>query len=143
MSMSRSVAKYFRIHPVLKQQFERFCGAQGLDQSHVLSQLISKWCDEHKDQVRLDLYISKDGSIIINQPRTVNVAIKAEVTYCKLELGRILPVLDRLNRDEDPALYVDWLEQLMKVIIKASRVQGLARDDELGELLAKAETHLT
>jgi len=140
--MSKSVAKYFRIHPVLKHQFERFCGALGLDQSHVLSQLISKWCDEHRDQVRLDLYIPKDGSIIINQPRTVNVAIKAEVTYCKLELERILPILDKLNRAEEPAMYVDWLEQLTKVIIKASRIQGLARDDELGELLAKAETHL-
>jgi len=140
--MSKSVAKYFRIHPVLKQRFERFCGALGLDQSHVLSQLISKWCDEHRDQVRLDLYIPKDGSIIINQPGIVNVAIRAEVTYCRLEFERILPILDKLNRAEEPALYVDWLKQLTKVIIKASRIQGLARDDELGELLTKAEAHL-
>lgn len=49
MSARRAVSKYFRIHPVLKQMFERFCGALGLDQSDVLEKLIAEWCDRQKD----------------------------------------------------------------------------------------------
>jgi len=135
--MSRSVAKYFRIHPVLKQRFERFCGALGLNESQVLEKLISDWCEQQKDQVRLDIYVP-NGNIIINQPQQVNIAIKAELTYCKLELSRVLGILDSCSEESRP----DFLKNLAKIIVRASRIQGATEDQELGDLLARAEAHL-
>ena len=134
--------KYFQLNQTVKENFERLCRFLGLHEGEVASQLLARWVEEHSSQARIDLYIPQEASIIINQPRSVNIAIRAEVTYCKLELERILPILEKLDRAENPGIYVNWLEQLTKVIIKASRIQGLAKDDELEKLLAKAEAHL-
>jgi len=132
--MSR-VPKYFKIHPLVKQQFERLCGALGIDQSQVLEKLISDWCKEQKDQVRIDVYVPSSGNVIINQPRQVNVAVKAELTYVKLELARILDVLKTAEANSVP----EFLKQLAKLAIKANRVQTLTQDNELAQLLAEAE----
>ena len=129
--------KYFALDPLLKDRFERLCGALGLQQSQIVNKLISKWVEENEGEVRLDLYIPH-GQVVIKQAGQVNIAIKAELTYCKLELSRILDVLETAPADT----YPDFLKQLTKIILKASWIQGAAEDQELGELLARAEIHL-
>jgi hypothetical protein len=132
--MSR-VAKWFKLDKSVKEEFERLCRALVLQQSQVLEKILSDWCKEQRDQVRIDVYIPSSGNIIINQPRQVNIAVKAELTYVKLELARILDVLKTAEANSVP----EFLKQLAKLAIKANRVQTLTQDNELAQLLAEAE----
>ena len=134
MSMSR-VSKYFKMDRGLKARFERLCAILGFDQSVILERLLMKWCEEHGEQVRLDLYVPSSGNIIINQPKQVNVAVKAELSYVKIELARILEVLKAADSNRFP----EFLKQLAKLAIQANRVQTLTQDNELAQLLAEAE----
>jgi len=129
--------KYFALDPLLKERFERLCGALGLQQSQIVNKLISKWVEENEGEVRLDLYIPH-GQVVIKQAGQVNIAVKAELTYVKVELSRILGVLETCSHESR----LDFLKDLVKIILKASRIEGATQDRELGELLAKAETHL-
>jgi len=131
------VSKYFKLERALKARFERICAILGLDQSGVLEKLLSEWCDTQaaSDQIKLDVYAPKNGNIIINQPRQVNVAVKAELTYVKLELARILDVLKTAEANSVP----EFLKELAKLAIKANRIQTLTQDNELAQLLAEAE----
>ena len=135
--MSR-VPKYFKMDPGLKARFERLCAILGLDQSEILGKLISEWCNSHSEQIRLDLYVPSSGNIIINQPRQVNVAVKAELSYVKIEFARILDVL----KAGDPKNFPEFLKQLAKLAIQANRIQTLTQDNELAQLLAEAEQTL-
>jgi len=96
--------------------------------------------EENEGEVRLDLYIPH-SQVVIKHAAQVNINIKAEVTFYRIELQRILPQGDRL-RTQNELEYRNWLQDLAKVVIKASRVQATAQDQGLGELLAKAEAHL-
>ena len=64
--------------------------------------------------------------------------MKAELTYVKVELSRILGVLETCSEESRS----DFLKDLAKTILRASRIHGAIEDPELGELLAKAEAHL-
>jgi hypothetical protein len=75
----------------------------------------------------------------IIQPRTGNIAVKAELTYCKMELTRLLRVLSKAP----PENRFGFLRQLIKIIFQASKVQAMTHDEELSGLLENAETHLT
>jgi len=134
------VSKYFKMERGLKGRFERICAILGLDQSGVLEKLLSEWCDTQaaSDQIKLDVYAPKNGNIIINQPRQVNIAVKAELTYVKLELARILDVL----KTADPLSFPEFLKQLAKLLMQANRIQGITQDNELALLLAEAEQRL-
>ena len=55
-----------------------------------------------------------------------------------MELVRFLGVLGTRSQESRP----DFLKDLAKIILKASRIEGTAEDLELGEILAKAEDHL-
>jgi len=74
----------------------------------------------------------------IIHPQTVNIAVKAELTHCKLELSRLLGVLETCPADNRR----DFLKELTKLLIQASRIQVTTQDQELADLLAKAEAHL-
>ena len=134
------VSKYFKMDRGLKGRFERICAILVLDQSGVLEKLLSDWCNTQaaSDQIKLDVYVPSSGNIIINQPRQVNVAVKAELTYVKLELARILDVLKTAEANSFP----EFLKQLAKLAIKANRIQTLTQDNELAQLLAEAEQSL-
>jgi hypothetical protein len=133
--MSR-VPKYFKMDRGLKARFERLCAILGFDQSVILERLLMKWCEEHGEQVRLDLYVPSSGNIIINQPKQVNIAVKAELTYVKIELARILEVLKNVKADSNS--FPEFLKQLAKLAIQANRIQTLTQDNELAQLLAEA-----
>jgi hypothetical protein len=124
----------------LKARFERICAILVLEQSAVLEKLLSEWCDRQaeSDQIKLDIYAPKNGNIIINQPRQVNLAVKAELTYVKLELARILDVL----KTAEPQSFPEFLKQLTKLLMQANRIQGITQDNELALLLAEAEQRL-
>jgi len=64
--------------------------------------------------------------------------VKAELTYVKVELSRILGVLETCSEESRP----DFLKDLAKAILRASKIHGAVEDQELGEPLAKAEAHL-
>ena len=64
--------------------------------------------------------------------------MKAELTHVKVELSRILRILDGCSEESRP----DFLKDLAKIILRASRIHGAMEDQELGELLPQAETHL-
>jgi len=129
--------KYFALDPLLKDRFERLCGALGLQQSQIVNKLISKWVEENEGEVRLDLYIPQ-SQVIIKQASQVNIAVKAELTYVKMELSRILGVLE--NCPEENRL--SFLKDLAKIILRATKIQGAMGDTEIGELLTVAEAYL-
>ena len=131
-------SKYFALDPLLKDRFERLCGALGLHQSQIVNKLISRWVEENESEVRLDLYIPH-GQVVIKQASQVNIAVKAELTYVKVELSRILGVLETCSRESRP----DFLKDLAKIVLRTSKIQMVTQDEELGKLLAKAETCLT
>ena len=134
------VSKYFKMDRGLKGRFERICAILGLDQSGILEKLLSDWCETQaaSDQIKLDVYVPSSGNIIINQPRQVNVAVKAELSYVKIEFARILDVL----KAGDPKNFPEFLKQLAKLAIQANRIQTLTQDNELAQLLAEAEQTL-
>jgi len=133
-------SKYFALDPLVKERFERLCGALGLQQSQIVNKLLSRWVEENEGEVRLDLYVPH-SQVVIKHADRVNIDIKAEVTFYKIELQRILPLGDKL-RTQNELEYRNWLQDLAKVVFRACRVQANAQDPELGELLAKAVTHL-
>jgi len=104
--------KYFQLNQTVKENFERLCRFLGLHEGEVASQLLAKWVEEHSSQARIDLYVPREASITIDQPRSVNVAIRAEVTYCKLELSRILRVLATAPEESRP----EFLKDLIRTV---------------------------
>jgi hypothetical protein len=52
------------------------------------------------------------------------MAVRAELTYCKLELSRVLHNLETAPAETRP----DFLRELTKVLIQASRIQMTTQD---------------
>ena len=132
--------KTFRVlDPVALAQFELLCKRFKLEEQQAFDAMMKRWIRENEKTVQLDNFLtSTPTSIHIIQPQTVNIAIKAELTYCKLELSRLLHVLETTPEENRP----DFLKQLTKLLFQASRVQAATQDQELTELLTKAEMHL-
>ena len=101
--------------------------------------MMKRWIRENESTIQLDNFlVSTPTSIQIIQPQTVNIAVKAEVTFYKMERSRLLRVLEKCSseyRDE-------YVKELLKLVMKASKIEATTGDQELAELLAKAEAHL-
>mgnify|MGYP001154434526 CR=1 FL=1 len=131
--------KTFRIRdPQVLARFEALCKSFKLKEQDVLDSMFRKWIEENEKTIRLDNFLKGETTINIIQPQTVNIAVKAELTYVKVELSRILGALETCSVESRP----DFLRDLAKTILRASRIRGATEDPELEELLAKAETHL-
>jgi len=135
----RKRTKSFRVEdPNLLGRFELLCKTFHLKEHEAFDAMLRKWIKENEETLRLDNFLKNGATINIIQPQQVNIAVKAELTYVKLELSRVLDGLE--TGDEE--YRNKCLRDLTRIILKASRIEGATQDQELGELLAKAECHL-
>jgi len=125
--------------PALVARFQALCRQFNLKEADVLDSMLRKWIQENEKNLRLDNFLTGATTINIIQPQTVNIAVKAELTFCKMELERLVSLCEKRRGEQN---YGDFLRDLTKIVLRASKIQQAAHDPELGDLLAKAEAHL-
>jgi len=121
----------------LVRHFEFVCKRLGLEERDAFDTALRHWIKENEQTVRLDNFIQKGTTIQIIQPQQVNIAIRAEVTIVKLELSRILRVLETASEESRPT----FLSDLARAVLRASKVYKVSDDQELEELLTAADQY--
>jgi len=128
--------KIFRIPLALAAEFEKACTLMGLKEREAAEEAIKDCLRKNQGQASLESYL-KQGSA-----RTVifqNVTLQnVQITIIKSELERLLGVYASCQ----PELKTDILKEIQKALSPAIHLYNETQDQELGELLAKAETHL-
>jgi len=129
--------KIFRIPLALAAEFEKACTLMGLKEREAARQALEDWLRKNQGQASLESYLKqRPPKPIIFQNITLQ---KVQITIVKSELERLI----KLHQTCQPELKTDILKELQKVLSPAIQLYNETQDQELGELLAKAETHLT
>ena len=128
--------KIFRIPLALSAEFEKACTLIGLKEREAAEEALKDWLKKNQGQASLESYL-KQGSTkpVIFQNITLQ---KIQITIVKSELERLIRVYQTCR----PELKTEILKELQKVLSPALHLYNETEDPELGELLAKAETHL-
>jgi len=74
----------------------------------------------------------------VRQSRPRELSQKVQITVIKRELERLIGTYKTCQ----PELNTDILKEIQKVLSPAIHLYNETQDPELGEILAKAETHL-
>jgi hypothetical protein len=128
--------KSFRLPLVLAAGFERACPLMGVKEQEAARQAIRDWLEKNRGEISLESYL-KHGPArpIISQNVTLQ---KIQITIIKSELSRLLGVYQTCQPDAKTEI----LKELQKILSPAIHLYNETQDKELGELLAKAESHL-
>jgi len=128
--------KIFRNPLVLAAEFGKACTLMGTKEQEAAEQALEDWLKKNKGQISLESYL-KQGPVrpIIFQNITLQ---KIQITIVKSELERLLGVYQTCQ----PELKTDILKEVQKVLLAAIYLCNETHYPELGQLLAKAETHL-
>lgn len=111
----------------------------------VIDQLLESWLAENESQIRLSHYLDPVRPMVIQTDRVNIVTQKVNVTVVKEQLMRALTLIQKpahwagmgvKGYGEDVSY---WRGELHKAVQKASRLPREDRDEELQELVARAE----
>jgi len=129
--------KIFRIPLALAAEFEKACTLMGVKEREAAEHALRDWLKKNQGQASLESYL-KQGTAkpVIFQNITLQ---RIQITIVKSELERLI----RTYQTCQPELKTEILKELQKVLSPAIHFYNETQDPELGELLAKAEAHLT
>lgn len=129
--------KSFRLPVVLAAEFDKACTLMGVEKQEAAKQALTDWLRKNLGQASLETYLKQGpAKPVVFQSITLQ---KVQITIIKSELERLINVY----RSCQPDLKTDILKELRKVLSPAIYLYNETQDQELGELLAKAEAHLT
>jgi len=108
----------------------------GIREQEAAEQALEDWLRKNTGQVSLESYL-KQGSVKPVSFQNITLQ-KIQITIVKSDLERLLGVYQTCQ----PELKTDILKEIQKVLSPVIHLYNETRDQVLGELLAKAETHL-
>jgi len=125
-----------RIPLLLAAEFERACTLMDTREQEAAEQALEDWLRKNKGQISLESYL-KQGPVepIVFQNITLQ---RIQITMIKSELSRLLGVYQTCQ----PKLKTEILKELQKVLSPLIYLYNETQDQELGDLLAKAEARL-
>jgi len=128
--------KAFRLPLILAADLERACTLMGITEQEAARQAFEDWLLKNKDQASLESYLNQGpAKPVIFQNVTLQ---KIQVTIIKSELQRLLRVLG--SSTAVPAVRMDFLKDLQRILPSAFTLLEGTRDPELQELIKQVES---